>query len=139
MIGKSVLILSPKDRLDEAAAMVARVREGQAIERAECVRVRRDGTTFPVSLTISPILDADGAVIGVCGIVRDLTGQRRDQREIAEWRDKAFKWMEDLEQSQRLSVMRDFERELKVIDLQREVERLRRLAAQDPRELGDEG
>jgi len=46
--------------------------------------------------------------------------------------------MEDLEQSQRLSVMRDFERELKVIDLQQEIERLRRLAAQDPRDLGDE-
>jgi len=74
----------------------------------------------------------------VCGIVRDLTGQRRDQREIADWRDKAFTWMEDLEQSQRLSVMRDFERELKVIDLQQEIERLRRLAAQDPRDLGDE-
>jgi len=138
MIGKSIQILSPKNRLDEAAAIVAKASEGQAIERYESVRVRRDGTTFPVSLTISPILDADGAVIGVYGIVRDLTGQRRDQREIADWRDKAFKWMEDLEQSQRLSVMRDFERELKVIDLQQEVERLRRLAAQDPRDLGDE-
>ena len=46
--------------------------------------------------------------------------------------------MEDLEQSQRLSVMRDFERELKMIDLQQEVERLRRLAALEQRDLGDE-
>jgi len=138
MIGESVLTLSPKNQLDDAAALVDKAREGQAIERYESVRVRRDGTTFPVSLTTSPILDADGAVIGACGIVRDLTGQRRDQREIADWRDKAFTWMEDLEQSQRLSVMRDFERELKVIDLQQEIERLRRLAAQDPRDLGDE-
>lgn len=138
LIGESVLTLSPKNRLDEAAALVAKAGEGQAIERYESVRIRRDGTAFPVSLTISPILDADGAVIGVCGIVRDLTGQRRDQREIADWRDKAFKWMEDLEQSQRLSVMRDFERELKVIDLQQEIERLRRLAGLDPRDLGDE-
>jgi len=138
MIGESVLTLSPKNRLDEAAAVVAKAREGQAVERYESVRVRRDGTAFPVSLTISPIFGADGAVIGVCGIVRDLTGQRRDQREIADWRDKAFTWMEDLEQSQRLSVMRDFERELKVIDLQQEIERLRRLAGLDPRDLGDE-
>ncbi len=138
MIGESILTLSPKNRLDDAAAIVDKAREGQAIERYESVRVRRDGTTFPVSLTISPIFDADGAVIGVCGIVRDLTGQRRDQREIADWRDKAFTWMEDLEQSQRLGVMRDFDRELKVIDLQQEIERLRRLAAQDPRDLGDE-
>ena len=138
IIGESVLTLSPKNQLDDAAALVDKAREGQAIERYESVRVRRDGTTFPVSLTISPIFDADDAVISLCGIVRDLTGQRRDQREIADWRDKAFKWMEDLEQSQRLSVMRDFERELKVIDLQQEIERLRRLAAQDPRDLGDE-
>ena len=138
IIGESVLTLSPKNQLDDAAAIVAEVVEGQAIERYESVRVRRDGTTFPTSLTIAPILDVDGAVTGVCAIVRDLTGQRRDQREIAEWRHKAFTWMEDLEQSQRLSVMRDFERELKVIDLQQEVERLRRLATQDPRDLGDE-
>ncbi|NMM25218.1 MAG: PAS domain S-box protein [Phycicoccus sp.] len=138
MIGESVLILSPKNQLDDAAAIVAKAVEGLAIERYESARVRRDGTTFPASLTISPILDANDGVIGVCGIVRDLTAQRRDQREIAEWRDKAFKWMEDLEQSQRLAVMRDFEHELKVIDLQQEVERLRRRAAQDPRDAGDE-
>jgi len=138
MIGESVLTVSPKNQLDEAAALMAKATEGQTVERHESVRVRRDGTTFPVSLTISPILDADGSVIGACGIVRDLTGQRRDQREIADWRDKAFTWMEDLEQSQRLSVMRDFERELKVIDLQQEIERLRRLAGLDPRDLGDE-
>lgn len=137
VIGRTIRLLVPEDRVDEVLAIELKAREGQAIEGFESVRVRRDGSTFPVALANSPITDADGTVIGVSTIVRDLTGKRRDHREIADWRDKAFKWMEELEQSQRLGVQREFERELEVMDLQQEIERLRRLVPPDAREPGD--
>lgn len=138
MIGQTFRLLVPKDRSSEMAAIEAKVRDGQASELFESVRVRRDGSTFPVSITNSPITDADGTVIGVSTIVRDLTAKKRDQREIADWRAKAFRWMEELEQSQRLSVMREFERELEVIDLLAEIERLRHPAPPDRAEPEDE-
>lgn len=70
--GQTFMLLVPKDRADEAGAILAKVRDGQATERFESVRVRRDGRTFPVSLTVSPVTDAAGTNIGSSTIIRDL-------------------------------------------------------------------
>ena len=77
MIGKSAQIVNPKDRVDEVKAMLTRVSKGQPVEHMETVRVRKDGTTFPVAATVSPIRDPDGVVIGASVISRDVTVQRR--------------------------------------------------------------
>jgi PAS domain S-box-containing protein len=77
MIGKSAQIVNPKDRAGEVKAMLTKISTGQAIEHMETVRVRKDGTTFPVSATVSPIRDPDGVVIGASVISRDVTVQRR--------------------------------------------------------------
>ena len=58
-------------------AILARIRAGQPVEHLETTRVRKDGTVFPVSLTVSPIRDADGAVVGASAIARDVTEQRQ--------------------------------------------------------------
>jgi PAS domain S-box-containing protein len=76
IIGKSGRLLSPKNRTEEIRTILASVRAGKHVERLETVRVRKDGTTLPVSLTVSPISDSDGAVIGASAISRDLTEQR---------------------------------------------------------------
>jgi len=76
IIGKSASLLTPKDRAGELDVIGAKIRAGQAVEHFETTRVRKDGSVVPVSLTISPILDADGTLIGASTIAHDLTRQR---------------------------------------------------------------
>jgi PAS domain S-box-containing protein len=73
IVGKSIDLLTPEDRAGEAEAVLARVKAGQPVEHLETLRVRKGGTPVPVSLTVSPIHDADGAVIGASVIARDRT------------------------------------------------------------------
>jgi PAS domain S-box-containing protein len=77
IIGRSGSILAPEDRAGEMNAVVARVKEGQAVEHFETTLARKDGTAVPVSITIAPIRDEDGAVVGMAGVHRDVTEQRR--------------------------------------------------------------
>jgi diguanylate cyclase (GGDEF)-like protein/PAS domain S-box-containing protein len=76
IIGKPGILLSPKDLVDETGAVMARVRAGELVENLETFRVRKDGTVFPVSVTVAPILDEYGKVIGTTAIPRDVTEQR---------------------------------------------------------------
>jgi PAS domain S-box-containing protein len=75
MIGKSVELLCPEDRVGEMLDILDRITAGEPVEHFETIRVRKDGTPFPVSLSISPICDADGAVVGASSIARDVTKQ----------------------------------------------------------------
>jgi PAS domain S-box-containing protein len=77
MIGRSAHIVDPKDRVGEVKAMLTKISKGQPVEHMETVRVRKDGTTFRVSATVSPICDLDGMVIGASVISRDVTVQRQ--------------------------------------------------------------
>ena len=77
IIGKSCGLLCPVDRSNEACAALARIRDGQHVEHFETIRVRRDGTLFPVSISISPVCDADGTIIGATTITRDMSKQKQ--------------------------------------------------------------
>src|SRR5664280_215342 len=77
MLGKSIDQLSPDDRTGEMNSNLARVKAGLDVEHFETVRVRKDGTVFPVSLTVSPIRDEDGAVVGASSIARDVAKERQ--------------------------------------------------------------
>ncbi len=77
IIGKSVHILSPEGRAGEMIAILAKVRAGQHLDRFETVRVRKDGTPITVSLSVSPICDAYGSIVGASSIARDVTSQRQ--------------------------------------------------------------
>ena len=77
IIGKSLRLLVPEDRTDEITAVEAKIKAGQHVEHLETKRVRKDGTVFPVSATVSPIRDADGTIIGTSVIHRDMTEQER--------------------------------------------------------------
>ncbi len=82
MVGQPITRLLPPDRVDEEAMILDRLRRGERLRRHETVRVRRDGTQFAVALTISPILNAAGTIIGASKIVRDLTAERQTQARI---------------------------------------------------------
>ena len=76
IIGKSIDLLVPEDRMNEIKAILARIIAGKTVERLETIRARKNGMTFPVSLTISAIRDADFAIIGASMIGRDMTEQK---------------------------------------------------------------
>jgi PAS domain S-box-containing protein len=73
VIGRSIEVLVPHDRIDELGNLVAKINAGQSFPRLNTLRARKDGTTFPASLTISPIRDEDHAIVGASVIVRDMT------------------------------------------------------------------
>jgi PAS domain S-box-containing protein len=73
MIGKSITILFPKDRLDEEPRILQRLQQGERVDHFETVRLRKDGTPVAVSVTISPIHDPTGKVIGASKVARDIT------------------------------------------------------------------
>ncbi|HEY5248097.1 MAG TPA: PAS domain S-box protein, partial [Dermatophilaceae bacterium] len=71
IIGRSINLIIPDDRKGEVDQILARIKAGEPVVSLETTRVRKDGTAFPVSLTISPISDAHGTVIGTSAIHRD--------------------------------------------------------------------
>jgi PAS domain S-box-containing protein len=77
IVGKSVTILIPEDHLDEEPAILSRIRAGERIEHYETVRRRKDGRFVNISLTVSPIRDGSGRVIGASKVARDITERRR--------------------------------------------------------------
>jgi PAS domain S-box-containing protein len=77
MIGRPIAVLFPPDRLQEEDAILAQLRRGERIDRFETVRRRKDGREIDVSLTISPVLDAAGRIIGASKIARDITERKR--------------------------------------------------------------
>jgi PAS domain S-box-containing protein len=77
VIGKPVSLLIPPDRPDEEPSILERLRKGQRIEHYETVRLRKDGGSIDISLTVSPLRDATGRIIGASKIVRDITERNR--------------------------------------------------------------
>jgi PAS domain S-box-containing protein len=77
MIGQHVSKLIPPERLDEEPGIIERIRKGEGIDHYETVRRRKDGTLLDISLTVSPIRDAGGRIIGASKIARDITEQKR--------------------------------------------------------------
>ncbi len=83
-VGKPVTILIPHEREDEEPAILERIRRGERIEHYETVRRRKDGTLLDVSLTVSPIVDSHGQVVGASKIARDITERKRAEESLRE-------------------------------------------------------
>jgi PAS domain S-box-containing protein len=77
VIGKPITILFPPDRQDEEPNILRRLRGGERVDHFETVRVRKDGTLIDISLTISPVRNALGEIVGASKIARDITLQKR--------------------------------------------------------------
>lgn len=82
VIGKPVTILIPLDRQTEETEILNRIRKGQRIEHFETIRQRKDGTLINVSLTVSPIKNERGEVIGASKIARDITRSKEAQEQL---------------------------------------------------------
>jgi PAS domain S-box-containing protein len=77
IIGKPVTVLIPADRQDEEPGIIERIRRGERVNHYETVRQRKDGSVVEISLTVSPIRDAAGRVVGASKIARDIAERRR--------------------------------------------------------------
>ncbi len=84
MVGESILKLIPPERRNEEDLIISRIRAGERVEHYETTRLRKDGRTIQVSLTISPVVDEEGQIIGASKIARDITDQRLAQDALAE-------------------------------------------------------
>ncbi|HEY6005853.1 MAG TPA: PAS domain S-box protein, partial [Anaeromyxobacter sp.] len=82
IIGKPITVLLHTDRPDEMEVMLERIRLGHRVEHYETVRVRKDGKTISVSLTVSPILDDRGRMVGVSSIARDISERKRADEQL---------------------------------------------------------
>ena len=83
VIGQPITIVIPQDRQDEERVILTRIRRGERIEQFETVRQRKHGSLIVVSLTVSPVKDAEGKIVGASKIARDITEQKRTQEQIA--------------------------------------------------------
>ena len=83
VVGKPITILIPPDRHDEEPSILERIRRGERVEHFETVRMRKHGSRVDISLTISPVKNAEGKIIGASKIARDITERKRSEAQIA--------------------------------------------------------
>jgi len=81
IVGKPVSVLIPKDRENEEPGILQRLRRGERIDHYETIRRHKNGTLLDISLTISPVKDATGKIIGASKIARDITERKRIDRQ----------------------------------------------------------
>src|SRR4029079_5466872 len=81
VIGKPITILIPPDRMGEEPEIIGRVRRGERVDHYDTVRRRKDGSLIDISLTVSPLKDGDGRIIGASKIARDITERKRAQEQ----------------------------------------------------------
>jgi PAS domain S-box-containing protein len=82
-IGQPIMIVIPADRQSEEREILTRIRRGERIDHFETIRQRKDGSLIVVSLTVSPVKDSDGKIVGASKIARNITEQRRNQELIS--------------------------------------------------------
>jgi diguanylate cyclase (GGDEF)-like protein/PAS domain S-box-containing protein len=88
VLGKHISLLVLPDKADEPAEVIEKIKQGQQVEHLETVRIRKDGRRIHVSLTISPIKDAEGKIIGVSTIARDITRQKQADEALKKANDR---------------------------------------------------
>ena len=103
VIGKSILIIIPPDRHDEELGILERIRHGERIEPFETVRMREDGSLLDISLTVSPLRDAAGRIIGASKIARDITQRKRAEETLRQSTEALRRSEAYLAEAQRLS------------------------------------
>ena len=84
IVGQSLLLLCPLERRDEEEKFLAAVARGESVEHFETERIRKDGSRLEISLTVSPILDEAGRIIGASKIARDITERKLAEARIRE-------------------------------------------------------
>ncbi len=87
-IGQSITMLIPPDHLDEEPRILARIARGESIAHFETIRRRKDGELLDISITVSPVVDDGGTVVGASKIARDVTQRKRTERALQASRER---------------------------------------------------
>ena len=95
-VGKPVTILIPPERFDEEPIILQRIGRGERIDHYETVRRRKDGTLLDVSLTVSPVVDGRGQVVGASKIAREITDRKRAEDRLRESEERFAQFMRHL-------------------------------------------
>jgi PAS domain S-box-containing protein len=82
-IGQPITIVIPQDRFDEERMILTRIRRGERIDHFETVRQRKDGSLIVISLTVSPVKNIAGKIVGASKIARDITEEKRIREQVA--------------------------------------------------------
>jgi len=88
VVGRPISVLIPADRADELPAILSRIARGERIDHYLTKRVRKDGVVLDISVTISPVQDATGKIVGASAIARDVTAQQYETKEALRIRDE---------------------------------------------------
>jgi len=98
MLGRPISAIAPPDRTGEMPAILERIRRGERVEHFESIRRGKDGRLVNVSLTVSPILDASGKIVGASKIARDITERTLAEQAIAQQADRLARSNANLQQ-----------------------------------------
>jgi len=81
VIGKSIRLIIPPERWSEEDEVLACIRRGEKVEHFETIRRTKDGRLLNISLTVSPVRDSTGTIVGASKIARDVTDRKQDEQE----------------------------------------------------------
>ena len=124
-VGNSIRLVIPPDRQNEENMILARIRAGQRVDHFETVRQRKDGTLIDVSVTISPVLDENGRIVGASKVARDITRAKEVERKLRDNEQLLRTLADDLEALVR---ERTHELERRTGEIVAQSEQLRRLS-----------
>jgi PAS domain S-box-containing protein len=99
VIGKHVTVLFPEDKIPEEARILKKILAGERISNYESIRKKKDGTLFPVSITISPIKNSEGQVIGASKIARDISQRKAQELELERSRERYKTFIDNSEEA----------------------------------------
>ena len=132
-IGKSIALIIPPDRHDEETKILERLNKGERIDHFETVRLRKDGTRLDISLTISPVMDRTGRIIGASKVARDISEKKLFERTLRENEERLRMLTSSLESKIEKRTQELHLRNIEAIEQTRRVQELsdRLLEAQD--------
>jgi PAS domain S-box-containing protein len=97
IVGQSITLLIPPERIDEEAFVLQQLRRGERVDHFETQRVTKDGRRLDVSLTVSPLKDEEGRVVGASKVLRDVTARKKAEKELVEARKQLEHYAQGLE------------------------------------------
>ena len=96
-IGQNIILIIPPDRRAEETTILNRLKRGERIDHFETIRMRKDGTLLDISLTISPVKDSSGHIVGASKVARDVTERKRVERALLESEERLRTLADQLE------------------------------------------